>query len=431
MFKKLHLSKQKVRWFSTILCVQALFALVGITFSIFQFPVLAQNTSALPAVSLSQVASGLVRPVSITNAGDGSGRLFIVEQAGKILIFDETLSAEPFLDIEARVASPASGGGNEQGLLGLAYSPAYTEDGYFYVYYTMHGGDNVLSRFSVSGDPNSADPTSEEKLLVFPHPTYTNHNGGQLAFGPDGYLYIGTGDGGGGGDPLGNAQDPSSLSGKLLRIDVDNQSLPSEPFVGDHLYYLPIFCLSEQTMTGNYAVPDDNPFVDAPGFRPEIWALGLRNPWRFSFDRLTGDLFIADVGQNRWEEINFQPAVSLGGENYGWNIMEGEECYQSDSCNKTNLTLPVHVYQNFSSSNCSVTGGYVYRGLEIPGLDGVYIFGDFCSGTIWGLQKDGEQWQNEILTSTSLRISSFGEAENGEIFLTDISGGGMYQIVMP
>lgn len=244
--------------------------------------VYAQARDPLPETSLTQVAEGLARPVNISHAGDGSGRLFIIEQMGRIRILDGDLNAVSFLDIEARVQSPESGGGNEEGLLGLAFPPDYTTVGHFYVYYTMKDGDNVLSRFYLSADPDVADPNSEEKILVISHPTYGNHNGGQLAFGPDGMLYIGVGDGGGGGDPLGNAQDKRSLKGKLLRIDVDPTAAPT----GD----------ASLSATSDYAIPADNPFVGNSDYLPEIWAMGLRNPWRFSFDRLTGDLYITDVG---------------------------------------------------------------------------------------------------------------------------------------
>lgn len=431
MIIKHDVSKQQNGWLMSLLAVIIIAGVAIITLSLVQLPASAQNTSDLPEIALSQVASGLVRPVHITHADDGTARLFIVEQAGQIwFLKDGSLHPTPFLDIRDRVQSPAAGGGNEQGLLGLAFPPGYTDKGYFYVYYTMLSGDNVLSRFHLSGDPNLADPESEEQILVFPHPTYSNHNGGQIAFAPDGTLYIGTGDGGGGGDPLGNAQDPSSLNGKLLRINVESSSPQPAPL--EYLYYFPIFCKqNEQNNTGDYTIPEDNPFVNNPDFRPEIWALGLRNPWRFSFDRLTGDLFIADVGQNRWEEVNYQPAGSPGGENYGWNIMEGEECYQSASCDTSNLTLPVHVYPIFSSTNCSITGGSVYRGQAYPALNGIYLFGDFCSGNIWGLTHDGAEWQSGLIASTTFRISTFGEDEAGEIYLADLSGGGIYQVVLP
>jgi glucose/arabinose dehydrogenase len=368
--------------------------------------------------------------VHITPAGDGSGRLFVVEQAGRILILDGEPAGTPFLDITGRVESPSTGGGNEEGLLGLAFPPGYANKGYFYVYYTIRNGDNVVSRFYLTTDPNRADRQSEEQILVLPHPQYRNHNGGQIAFGPDGYLYIGTGDGGGGGDPLGNAQDPSSLNGKLLRIDVEMDTSQQKPDLGLSKIYFPYICLGKTGTNNNesYRIPEGNPFVANPAFRPEIWALGLRNPWRFSFDRESGALYIADVGQNRWEEINFQPAESLGGQNYGWNIMEGEECYGSSQCNTDGLSLPVYVYPIFSSTDCSVTGGHVYRGELIPALNGVYIFGDFCSGRIWGMSQDDGEWQSGLLTTANFMISSFGEDEQGEVYVADMTGGAIYKL---
>jgi len=375
--------------------------------------VYAQARATLPEIGLIKAAEGLARPVNISHAGDGSGRLFIIEQLGRIRILDGSLKSVAFLDIEARVQSPESGGGNEEGLLGLAFPPDYTTAGYFYVYYTNKDGNNVLSRFYLSADPDVADPDSEEQILLISHPTYGNHNGGQLAFGQDGMLYIGVGDGGGGGDPLGNAQDKLSLNGKLLRIDVD----PTAAATGD----------TNLSATSDYVIPADNPFVGDSDYLPEIWALGLRNPWRFSFDRLTGDLYIADVGQSLLEEINFQTANSLGGENYGWNIMEGDACYNTASCSTAGLTLPVHVYPNVTPE-CAVTGGFVYRGTEIPGLQGVYIFGDFCSGKIWGLQHDGDSWDNQLLKNTGIRISSFGEDEEGNLYVADMVGGGIYRL---
>ena len=388
--------------------------LAGLSFpGLLNLPIVfAQERNLLPEIILTQVAQGLARPVGIFHAGDGSQRLFIIEQLGRIRILDDGLKTAAFLDIEGRVQSPESGGGNEEGLLGLAFPPDYATAGYFYVYYTMKDGDNVLSRFYLSADPNVADPNSEEQILVIPHPTYANHNGGQLAFGPDGMLYIGVGDGGG-GDPLENAQNKLSLKGKLLRIDVD----PTATAAGE----------AGLSASSNYAIPPDNPFVGDSNYLPEIWALGLRNPWRFSFDRLTGDLYIADVGQSSLEEINFQAENSPGGENYGWNIMEGDQCYNAASCSTVGLTLPVHVYPNVTPE-CAVTGGFVYRGTEIPGLQGVYIFGDFCSGKIWGLQHNGVSWEDQLLTNSGLRISSFGEDEEGNLYLADMVGGGIYRI---
>jgi glucose/arabinose dehydrogenase len=391
----------------------------------------AQDNIDMPDISLTQVAAGLARPVHVTHADDGSGRLFIVEQHGLITILNNETTTGPFLDITDRVQSPLSGGGNEEGLLSLAFPPGFENKGYFYVYYTMLNGDNVLARFSLTEDPNQADAASEEQILVLPHPQYSNHNGGQLAFGPDGYLYIGTGDGGGGGDPLGNAQDPSSLNGKLLRIDVERVFTTKDPLGWFDPYNERANCKLGKFSDQAYAIPGDNPFIDNPAYRPEIWALGLRNPWRFSFDRDSGDLFIADVGQNRWEEINFQPVDSLGGQNYGWNIMEGEECYGSGSCEAEGLTLPVFVYPIFSSPDCSITGGHVYRGEANPALDGIYIYGDFCSGRIYGLVQDGDGWSSGLLASTNFRISTFGEDEQGEVYVADIVGGAVYRIDQP
>jgi glucose/arabinose dehydrogenase len=241
-------------------------------------------------------------------------------------------------------------------------------------------------------------------LLTVVQP-FTNHNGGQLAFGPDGYLYIGLGDGGSGGDPLNNAQNPLALLGKMIRIDVGSN-------------------------TGTYAVPAGNPFVGNAAYRPEIWALGLRNPWRFSFDRQTGDLFIADVGENTYEEVNFQPAGGLGGTNYGWNIMEGLHCYNATSCDPAGLTLPVVEYQHLSG-NCSIIGGYVYRGSLYPALRGVYLYGDFCSGRIWGLKLAGTTVENRLLLESGIVLSTFGEDEAGTIYVADPVSGNIYKITSP
>ncbi|MFC1997259.1 PQQ-dependent sugar dehydrogenase [Chloroflexota bacterium] len=271
-----------------------------------------------------------------------------------------------------------------------------------------------------------ADPNSEDLILYLDHPHYTNHNGGQLAFGPDGYLYIATGDGGGGGDPFNNAQSPDSLLGKILRIDVETFPQFSTK---SHLIFLPL------VMGGNglawekpYLIPPDNPFVDTLGFRDEIWVLGMRNPWRFSFDRSTGGLFIGDVGQGSWEEVDFQPATSPGGENYGWNEMEGTHCYLAN-CDTTGKTLPVFEYPTHVNDSCSVTGGFVYRGNTYPNMNGIYIFGDYCSGAVSGLQIDGKTWRDQLLLQTNFSISTFGEDEAGEIYLADLSGGTIYQII--
>lgn len=383
---------------------------------------------SFPAIDTILVIGGFENPVHVTNGGDGSGRLFVVEQRGRIRIIENNAIQATFLDISDRVLSPFSGGGSEEGLLSVAFPPDFgTVKPYFYVYYTLHNGNNRVSRFTVSGNPDQADPTSEFTILDLAHPTYGNHNGGQLAFGPDGYLYIGTGDGGGGGDPNNNAQNPGSLLGKLLRIDV-NPTNTLQSF-GDFFIYLPLMTNKSSAPQDGlpYLIPPDNPFVGVAGYRDEIWALGLRNPWRFSFDRLTGDLFIGDVGQNTWEEVDYQPATSSGGENYGWNIMEGMECYNSSTCDKSGFTMPIFTYRTHVDG-CAVSGGYVYHGSSYPGLQGIYIVGDYCSGKIWGLQRIVDTWQYQELLDTTYNISSYGEDEQGELYFVDISSGNLYQI---
>jgi glucose/arabinose dehydrogenase len=358
---------------------------------------------AWPQISLSTVAGGFTQPVHVTHAGDGSGRIFVVEQGGRIRILDNGVArATPFLDVSSRVACCG-----ERGLLSVAFPPGFATKGYFYVNYTRTpDGATVVARYRVSaGDENVADPASEEVILTIAQP-FANHNGGQLAFGPDGFLYIGMGDGGSGGDPLNNGQTPGTLLGKLLRIDVESGTAP-------------------------YVVPPDNPFVGVAGVRPEIWALGLRNPWRFSFDRGTGDLYIGDVGQGTFEEIDFQPAGDPGGRNYGWNVMEGDSCYPPGTigCNRAGLALPVFVYDH--SLGCSVTGGHVYRGSASPPLQRVYLFGDYCSGRIWGLRKSGAGWDNALLATTALPISSFGEDESGNVYVVNHASGDLLKILSP
>jgi glucose/arabinose dehydrogenase len=364
-------------------------ALTLVTSSLLSMPV--AFAADWPEIELEERWTGLSRPVQMTHAGDGSGRLFVVEQAGRIrLIDDGELVATPFLDISDRVSCCG-----ERGLLGLAFPPGYSSKGYFYVNYTGASGDTVVARFLVTGDPSAADAGSEEVILTIDQP-YSNHNGGQLAFGPDGYLYIGTGDGGSGGDPQNNAQDRLSLLGKILRIDVESGS-------------------------GPYAIPEGNPFADVDDAQPEIWALGLRNPWRFSFDTETGDLFIADVGQGDYEEINVQPAASTGGENYGWRILEGSHCYESDPCDTRGLELPVFEYDH--SLGCSVTGGFVSRSGTWPRLDGVYLFGDYCSGRVWGLREAVDSWEGRQLAETGFAISGFGIDELGAVYVLDYGSG--------
>ncbi len=344
------------------------------------------------SIRLETVVTGLTRPLYLTHAGDSSGRLFVVGQSGAILVIqDGALLPEPFLDVSGLVSPDALGSGySERGLLGLAFHPAYAKNGRFFINYTDVNGDTAIAEYTVSADdPNRADPASARVILQVAQP-FANHNGGQLAFGPDGYLYIGLGDGGSGGDPQGNGQNRFALLGKILRIDVDS----AEP----------------------YAVPPDNPFADGANSAPEIWALGLRNPWRFSFDRATGDLYIGDVGQGDWEEISFQPAGSPGGINFGWNAMEGNHSFGGGAT--PDMVPPIVEYSH--NDGCSVTGGYVYRGEAIPDLQGVYLYGDWCSGIVWGAYRDeAGAWQTVELMGTFRHITSFGEDEAGELYLLD------------
>jgi glucose/arabinose dehydrogenase len=314
------------------------------------------------------------------------------------VIHDSRLQAEPFLDVASRTSS-----GGERGLLGLAFSPSFTDDRRFFVNYTDPGGNTVVAEYRVSADdPGRADPASERVVLRIEQP-YANHNGGGLAFGPDGLLWIGTGDGGSGGDPEGRAQRLDTLLGKFLRIDPDPQD------------------------GAPYTVPADNPFVGRDGARAEIWASGLRNPWRFSFDRATGDLWIGDVGQGAWEEIDVLRTGTAGGANLGWNVMEGSHCFEpAEGCDTDGLVLPVAEYDH--GQGCSVTGGVVYRGAAIPGLAGTYLFGDFCSGTIWGLDAAAGRPAARVLAATGLAIASFGEDEAGELYVADLSGGRVLRV---
>lgn len=349
-----------------------------------------------PHVSLVPVVAGLSHPVQITHAGDGSGRIFAVEQAGRIrIIRDGVLRAPPFLDIADRVSCCG-----ERGLLSAAFPPDYATKGHFYVNYTDAAGNTVVARYGLTADPDRADPAGAEIILTVAQP-YANHNGGQLAFGPgDGYLYIGMGDGGSGGDPENRAQNPGELLGKLLRIDVESDIRP-------------------------YGIPPGNPFTQTVGYRPEIWAVGLRNPWRFAFDRGTGDLYIGDVGQAQYEEVDYQPAASRGGENYGWRIMEGFHCYNPAACAPNGLTLPIAEYDH--GLGCSVTGGGVYRGADPGRMQGIYFYGDYCSGRIWGLRRAGG-WQISQLYRAAFNISGFGEDEAGELYIADYAGGAIYRI---
>jgi glucose/arabinose dehydrogenase len=353
---------------------------------------------AAPTIALEAAFSGFHSPVYITHDGEAS-RLFVVEKAGRIrLIENGAVQAMPFLDITDRVGSR----GSEQGLLSVAFPSDYAAGGLFYVDYTDLRGNTVVARYRRSADnPRQADPASEQKILQVDQPA-PNHNGGQLQFGPDGYLYIGMGDGGGAGDQWGNAQATGVLLGKILRIDVGG--------------------------TDAYTIPADNPFAGKAGARPEIWALGLRNPWRFSFDRATGDLYIADVGQSAYEEVDFQPAHSPGGQNYGWNRVEGAHCYKPPSgCDSSGTVPPVTEYDH--TQGCSITGGYVYRGTRFPQMAGVYFFADFCSGKVWGLWRDTSgAWRTDFLLDSGLSPSSFGEDAAGEIYLVGYQDGTIYHL---
>ncbi len=355
-----------------------------------------------PQVALVRVTSGLDLPVAITHAGDGSGRLFVVGQRGVIrIVRDRTLVPQPLLDISGKVLCCG-----EQGLLGLAFPPNYGQKGHFYVNYTDGNGDTIVARYRITANPDVADAASEQIVLRVAQPA-PNHNGGQLQFGPiDGYLYIGMGDGGGAGDPQGRAQNPMDLLGKLLRIDVE---------------------------TGNpatYTIPPTNPFAANSAYRPEIWALGLRNPWRFSFDRATRDLWMADVGQGSWEEIDLQAANSTGGQNYGWDIMEGAHCFDgTTTCNTTGLTPPIAEYDH-SAGDCSITGGYAHRAPGATATAGMYIFGDYCSGRIWGLRQGTNGWERGIVAqAAAFAVASFGEDEAGSLYVTDRGAGSIYRLV--
>ncbi|MGH8640627.1 MAG: PQQ-dependent sugar dehydrogenase [Burkholderiales bacterium] len=351
-----------------------------------------------PAFILEPIAIGFSDPLGIVSAQDGSGRLFIVQQGGQIRVFDgQNVLPAPFLNISALVSCCG-----ERGLLGLAFDPQYTTNGHFYVNYTDSAGNTVIARYTVSANADVANPGSAQIILTVAQP-FANHNGGQLQFGPDGFLYIAMGDGGSGGDPDNRSQNLGVLLGKLLRIDV-NGPLP-------------------------YSIPASNPFAFTPGARGEIWAYGLRNPWRFGFDRLNGDLFIADVGQNALEELNWQSASSIGGENYGWRLMEGSQCFNPPTnCNDGSLTLPILEYDH--SLGCAIIGGYRYRGTRFAAMQGVYFYGDVCSGRIWGATDASGIWQSRELADTGLSITSFGEDESGEIYVADAASGTIYRVTM-
>jgi hypothetical protein len=350
------------------------------------------------SVRLEEVASGLAYPVYLTAAPGDTSRLFIVEKGGTVRVLKHgVLLPTPFINLSGRVTR-----GSEQGLLGMAFHPT---DNRVVLSFTVagpeRGGRSRVATFTTGADPDVLDPASEQLVLEVDQP-YSNHNGGYVAFGPDGYLYFGLGDGGSGGDPQGHGQDRSDLLGSLLRLDLDH-GLP-------------------------YTVPASNPFVGQAGMRGELWNWGLRNPWRFSFDRTTGNLYIADVGQNEWEEVHVQPASSRGGENYGWAVMEGEHCYGSGTCDRAGLVMPVIEYGH--GDGCSITGGYVYRGQAIPELAGTYFYGDYCNGWIRSFVYQGgaatasSSWP---ALDTGQQITSFGEDARGEIYVV-LAGGTIYRI---
>ena len=363
--------------------------------------------AGLPRFALRKIADGLKLPVHVTHAGDGSERLFVVEQEGRIRIVRNGTGEEtPFLDISGRV-----GCCGERGLLNVAFPPDYPAKQYFYVSYTDRAGDTVISRFKTTANPDLADPDSEEVVLLIAQPDQV-HNGGRIVFGPnDGYLYIGSGDGGHPTfkDVENRAQDPGMLLGKILRIDVESDAKP-------------------------YSIPAGNPFAQIDGHRGEIWALGLRNPWGFAFDRLTGDLYIPDAGHIKHEEVNFQPAASRGGENYGWNFKEGSRCFESLLCNSQGLISPVVEYDHVYS--CAIVGGAVYRGSDFPELHGIFFYGDFCSGRIWGLKRSSadstqnfhDGWQSTLPLNAKVPVSGVGEDEEGNVYVTGYQDGALYMI---
>ena len=346
------------------------------------------------SLALRLVAQGLTAPLFVTAPRSDSARLFAVEQGGRVrIIRNDTLLARNFLDLRGRVST-----GNEQGLLSIAFHPSYGSNGYVFVSYTNTAGDTRVLRYHVSSDPESLDVTAADTILALAQP-YTNHNGGLVAFGPDDFLYVGLGDGGSGGDPHNHGQDLTTLLGSMLRLDVDG-TLP-------------------------YEVPADNPFTGLTPARPEIWAYGLRNPWRFSFDRANGDLYLADVGQGSREEVNVQPGSSNGGENYGWRIMEGRICSSGDSCDRTGLVLPVVDYVN-GIGGCAVVGGLVYRGNAIPALAGTYFYADYCDAWIRTFRLIGGQvhdhWDWSARLNAQGPISSFGEDARGEVYVVAHNG---------
>lgn len=409
-----------------VVAAVTLFTLLGLSRSNAAPGDITQGAVNWPMIRLELVAGDFDDPVNVVSPDDGTNRLFVVERGGLIhIIQNGARLEETFLNIEDKVA-----GCSECGLLGLAFPPDFADSGYFFINYTsdtnlvdpdpddvedtsndQKTGDTVIARLRVSGNPNVADANSEEAILIINQPA-SNHNGGHILFGPDDRLYIGMGDGGGGGDEYRNAQDPKSLLGKILRIQVG--------------------------ATGTYTIPNDNPFINTPDYRPEIWATGVRNPWRFNFDPATGDFYLADVGQSAYEEVNHIAAADIdnggsgnGGMNFGWPILEGNHCFppsDSQNCDRTGLVAPVATYaHNPNSTVCSVTGGYVYRS-DLPLQMPIYLYADFCSGEVFGLQRDGDGWVTSLIEDYPFAITSFGEDAAGNIYLVSYSGD-IYRIV--
>ena len=388
---------------------------------LFIFPILLFGQS--PSLSSIEIADGFKKPLFITSYPTDSNLLYVVEQAGRIIVIENGEKLKrPFLDIKKQVVNP-NRPGDERGLLGFAFHPNHTKNGKFYINYMNNDGYTVVSEFTVK-NKQRANHSSERILFDLKQP-FSNHNGGHMAFGPDGYLYISIGDGGKSGDPNNAGQDLNTIFGKVIRIDVNQTP---------------------------YGIPKSNPYYGQENKRGEIWAWGLRNVWRFSFDRKNGDIFYGDVGQNKWEEINYEPAKSKGGVNYGWRIMEARHCYNpEDNCNESGLTQPILEYPNDANymrtltgmdqpdvDGCSVTGGYVYRGKKIKGLQGTYLFGDYCSGNVWSFKvENGKavEFQNRTEEINLAEgeftnyISSFGEDADGELYIIDYNGG-VYKIII-
>ena len=376
-------------------------ALAGLTALLLITILPASVARGATTIGLPLRASGLQALTQVTNAGDGSNRLFLVEKRGVVRVYQNgAVKAGTFLDLRALIGDSSG----ERGLLGLVFHPQFELNRRLYVYYTRTGGDIVVARLRANASGSWTSRSTLEPMLVIEHSAHSNHNGGAMAFGPNGYLYIGTGDGGGAGDPGRNAQSKTkNLLGKILRINPGGSG--SGPY-------------------RRYSIPTTNPFRGATTGLDEIWAYGLRNPWRISFDRSTGALFIADVGQSRYEEIDREPPAYAGGRNYGWNVMEGKHCYNASSCSTSGKTLPVAEYGH-TGGNCSITGGYVYRGSAYPALAGQYVLADFCSGRFYTMPAEGSSlWMRR---DTVLNVTSFGESEDGELYAVTINGR-LYQV---